>query len=99
MSDRVSREQRPHGAHGVDTGGGPSHGSGPVAIPPANITTPEFKARAYPYYARLRAEAAVLKVKLPNGPAWLVSRYDDVAALLKDGRLAKTETTRRAAGR
>jgi cytochrome P450 PksS len=54
-----------------------------------NITTPEFKARAYAHYARLRAEAPVQKVKLPNGPAWLVSRYDDVAALLKDGRLAK----------
>lgn len=60
-----------------------------MAIPPVNITTPEFKARAYAHYARLRAEAPVQKVKLPNGPAWLVSRYDDVAALLKDGRLAK----------
>jgi cytochrome P450 PksS len=60
-----------------------------VAIAPANITTSEFKARAYPHYARLRAEAPVQKVKLPNGEAWLVSRYDDVAALLKDGRLAK----------
>jgi cytochrome P450 len=61
-----------------------------VPIPAANITSPEFKAQAYPYYARLRAEAPVHKASLPNGhTVWLVSRYDDVATLLKDGRLAK----------
>jgi cytochrome P450 PksS len=60
-----------------------------MAVPSANVTSSEFKAQAYGYYARLRAEAPVLEVKLPNGPAWLVSRYDDVAALLKDTRLAK----------
>lgn len=55
-----------------------------------NITSPEFKAQAYACYARLRAEAPVHQVTLPNkNPAWLVTRYDDVVALLKDGRLAK----------
>jgi cytochrome P450 PksS len=61
-----------------------------MPVPSANITSAEFKAEAYGYYARLRDEAPVHPVRLPNGTrAWLVSRYDDVAALLKDGRLAK----------
>jgi cytochrome P450 PksS len=59
-------------------------------LPPIDVTSSEFKANAYACYARLRAEAPVLEVRLPNNrPAWLVSRYDDVAALLKDPRLVK----------
>jgi len=55
-----------------------------------DITSSAFKARAYDYYARLRAHAPVHAVKLPSGQTtWLVSRYDDVAALLKDARFAK----------
>ncbi len=61
-----------------------------VSVPAVDVTSSDFKANAYPYYARLRAEAPVHPVKLPNGPVvWLVSRYDDVAPLLKDTRLAK----------
>ena len=59
-----------------------------VTIP--NIASPEFKADPYPFYARLRAESPVFRVELPTGqPAWLVTRYDDVAAVLKDERFAK----------
>jgi cytochrome P450 len=55
-----------------------------------DVTSADFKAKAYAYYARLRAQEPVHAVKLPNGQvAWLVSRYDDVAALLKDSRLVK----------
>ena len=55
-----------------------------------NIASPEFKANPYPFYARLRAESPVFRVELPTRqPAWLVTRYDDVAALLKDERFAK----------
>jgi cytochrome P450 PksS len=55
-----------------------------------NIASPEHKADPYPFYARLRAEAPVARVTLPDRQtAWLVTRYDDVAAALKDERLVK----------
>jgi cytochrome P450 PksS len=55
-----------------------------------NIASAAFKADPYPFYARLRAEAPVFCVTLPDRrPAWLITRYDDVAAALKDERLAK----------
>jgi cytochrome P450 PksS len=55
-----------------------------------NIASPAFKANPYPFYARLRAEAPVYTVTLPDRQtAWLVTRYDDVAAVLKDERFAK----------
>src|SRR5262245_34662319 len=55
-----------------------------------NIASPEFKANPYPFYARLRAEAPVHPVPLPDGrTAWLITRYDDVAAALRDERFAK----------
>jgi cytochrome P450 len=55
-----------------------------------NIASPEFKANPYPFYARLRAEAPVYRVILPNKqPAWLITRYADVAMALKDERFAK----------
>lgn len=57
-----------------------------------NITSAEFKANPYPFYARLRAETPVVRVPLPNKQfAWLVTRYDDVAATLKDERFAKNK--------
>jgi cytochrome P450 len=57
-----------------------------------DLTAPGFKADPFPYYARLRAEAPVLRVDVPRmGPAWLVTRYDDVAAVLKDDRLLKNQ--------
>jgi cytochrome P450 PksS len=56
----------------------------------AHIASPEFKANPYPFYARLRAEAPVCRTTLPTREqAWLVTRYDDVAAVLKDERFAK----------
>jgi cytochrome P450 PksS len=61
-----------------------------MAIPRLDVTSAQFKAQAYDFYARLRAEAPVHAVTLPNGrTAWLLTRYDDVAAFLKDGRLVK----------
>jgi cytochrome P450 PksS len=63
-----------------------------VRIPVVDITSAVFKADAYAYYARLRAEAPVHSVRLPTGQVvWLVSRYDDVVALLKDARFAKDQ--------
>lgn len=55
-----------------------------------DIAAPAFKANPYPFYARLRAESPVQPVPLPGGrTAWLVTRYDDVAAVLKDDRFTK----------
>jgi cytochrome P450 len=55
-----------------------------------NLASPQFKANPYPFYARLRAEAPVYRTKLPNRQtAWLVTRYEDVLAVLKDERFAK----------
>jgi len=63
-----------------------------VAVPALDVTSSAFKAEAYAYYARLRAEGPVHPVKLPTGQVvWLVSRYDDVVALLKDPRLAERD--------
>lgn len=55
-----------------------------------NIASPAFKVDPYPFYARLRAEAPVCPVTLPDKRvAWLITRYDDVQMALKDERFAK----------
>jgi cytochrome P450 PksS len=55
-----------------------------------DLASPKFKSSAHAFYAGLRAEAPVSPVALPDGQtAWLVTRYDDVAALLRDDRFAK----------
>ena len=57
---------------------------------PVNIASPGFKADPFPYYARLRAEAPAYRTTLPTREsAWLITRYDDVAMVLKDGRFVK----------
>lgn len=60
------------------------------AIPAVDVTTPQFKADPFPFCARLRAEAPVYCTALPDKmPIWIISRYDDVVALLKDERFGK----------
>ncbi|MFI5532444.1 cytochrome P450 [Kitasatospora sp. NPDC051853] len=54
--------------------------------------SPEFVAHPYEAYARLRTEAPVVFHE-PSGQ-WLVSRYADVNALLRDRRLGRTYTHR-----
>jgi cytochrome P450 PksS len=55
-----------------------------------DISSATFKANPYPFFARLRAEAPVHRVRLPGRQsAWLITRYDDVASALKDPRLVK----------
>lgn len=55
-----------------------------------NLSTSEFKADPYPAYARLRQQAPVIEVILPDKQsAWLITRYDDVVSALKDQRFAK----------
>jgi cytochrome P450 len=55
-----------------------------------DLASPRFKADPYPFYALLRAEAPVWRTTLPDKrTAWLVTRYEDVAGVLKDDRFAK----------
>ena len=55
-----------------------------------NLASREFKANPYPFFARLRALAPVYRTTLPTREiAWLITRYDDVAAVLKDERFVK----------
>jgi len=49
-----------------------------------------FKANPFPLYARLREEAPVFRIKAPgNEVGWLVTRYEDVAQVLKHGGISK----------
>ncbi len=62
-------------------------------IDTANIrlADPKFKRDPYPVYARLRKEAPVCSVRSGHAlvkSVWLITRYEDVAAALKDERLA-----------
>jgi cytochrome P450 len=55
-----------------------------------DLASPRFKADPYPFFALLRAEAPVWRTTLPDKrTAWLVTRYEDVAGVLKDDRFAK----------
>ena len=49
---------------------------------------PAVRANPYPIYAQLRDEAPVVW----NGQTWLVSRYDDIIALLTDDRVSSART-------
>jgi cytochrome P450 len=61
-------------------------------IKPVNLASAEFKANPFPFYAQLRAEAPVYRMtahRPTKSPLWLITRYQDVAAVLKDERLVK----------
>src|SRR5262245_53989930 len=48
------------------------------------------KANPYPFYATLRADAAVRRIPVQGlGPAWLVTRYDDALTVFRDERFKK----------
>jgi cytochrome P450 len=67
-----------------------------------NIASPEHKADPFPFYARLRDEAPVTQVPVTMPgykSAWLVTRYDDVVAVLKDERFVKDRRNIQAAGK
>lgn len=55
-----------------------------------NIVSPRFKANPFPLLANLRASQPVFRSALPDKtPVWLLTRYEDVATLLKDERFVK----------
>ena len=59
-----------------------------IAAP--DLASPTFKANPHPFYARLREESPVWSATLPDRrTAWLVTRYEDVAGVLKDDNFAK----------
>src|SRR6185503_4756097 len=61
-------------------------------IESVNMASPQFKANPFPFYAQLRAEAPVYRMTLnrpANNPLWIITRYQDVASVLKDERFVK----------
>lgn len=55
-----------------------------------NIVSSEFKADPFPFLKRLRASEPLFRTALPDGtPVWLVTRYNDVLALLRHERFTK----------
>lgn len=55
-----------------------------------DLSSPQFRANPYPFYAQLRDAAPVYRVRLSRREwAWMVTRYNDVQAVLKDQRFAK----------
>jgi len=55
-----------------------------------NIVSPHFKADPFPFLAGLRQTDPVFRTALPDKtPVWLISRYEDVVALLRDERFVK----------
>jgi len=59
-----------------------------------NIVSAEFKADPFPFVARLRASEPVYRTTLPDKTVvWLITRYDDVSALLRDERFTKNRRT------
>ena len=58
--------------------------------PRVDLFDPVFKENPYPTYAELRSTAPVYRTELPDGRGlWLITRYEDVLAVLKDGRFVK----------
>jgi cytochrome P450 PksS len=62
----------------------------PSPIPQPDFGSARFKANPFAYYARLRAEAPVFPIMMLGAQrGWLVTRYDDVVAVLKHPLLGK----------
>jgi cytochrome P450 PksS len=60
--------------------------------PPVDIVSPKFKANPFPLFEHRRANQPVFNTVLPDKTSiWLLTRYADVYALLKDARFAKNK--------
>jgi len=61
-----------------------------VSLETFDLSNPDFKRDPYPFFARLRREAPVKLLRQQDGQrVWLITRYADVAAALKDDRFTK----------
>ena len=59
-------------------------------LPPYDLFSPAFKRDPFPTFAHMRQHAPVYRHVAPNGIAiWYITRYEDVAAVLKDERFVK----------
>lgn len=57
---------------------------------PSPFSSPDYIADPYGFYAQIRGDSPVFATTLPDGlPVYLVTRYADVLAGLKDSRLVK----------
>lgn len=63
----------------------------PRKLERVDITTRAFKTDPYPFYAQLRATQPVAPARWGKVDAWLVTRYDDALAVLKDPRFVKNQ--------
>ena len=60
----------------------------------ATLTDPAIWRNPYPFYAKLRHDAPFVRCQESfRGNAWLVSRYDDVSAILKDAEHFRNDVT------
>jgi cytochrome P450 len=57
-----------------------------------DVASAAFKRAPYDVLRRMRDEQPILEVKAGRRRIWLVTRYDDVSALLKDDRFVKDQT-------
>src|SRR5215475_4091423 len=61
-------------------------------IQSVDLTSSQFKADPFAFYAQLRAETPVYRLTLnrpANDPLWIITRYQDVSSVLKDERFVK----------
>ncbi len=57
-----------------------------------DIISSEFKANPFDFYARLRSESPIFETTMSGKiPVWLVTRYDDVKAVMMDERFVKDQ--------
>jgi cytochrome P450 PksS len=54
-----------------------------------DITRSEFKADPFPFYAALRADKPVCRIRMGRLEGYIVTRYDDVLSVLKDKQFSK----------
>jgi cytochrome P450 len=55
-----------------------------------NLLSPAFKANPYPAFSLLRENLPLYQIKLNDRPTWIISRFEDVEAVLKDQRFVKS---------
>jgi cytochrome P450 len=62
-----------------------------ISLEKTDITSPEFRANPFPTFKHWRDHQPLVPVKVLGSRAWLITRYDDVEAALKDERLVKNK--------
>jgi cytochrome P450 PksS len=71
----------------------------PAGTRQPDLASPAFKANPFPYYAQLREVSPICEVRLSlRRTAWLIARYDDALAVLRDPRFLKSPSITEGAG-